>query len=42
MAGFREKCVAEGMDDYLTKPLSLADLEAMIHRTFTAETQTST
>ena len=41
MAGFREKCIAAGMDDYLTKPLRLSDLEEMLSRTFGMQTQTS-
>jgi signal transduction histidine kinase/ActR/RegA family two-component response regulator len=41
MAGFREKCIAQGMDDYLTKPLSQTDLLAIIAKTFSPQTQPS-
>ena len=39
MAGFREKCIAQGMDEYLTKPLNQADLETVINKTFGAPTR---
>ncbi len=39
MAGFREKCVAHGMDDYLTKPLNQTELESMIVKTLGIEPQ---
>jgi two-component system, sensor histidine kinase and response regulator len=32
LMGDREKCLAAGMNDYLTKPLHLADLEAVLER----------
>ncbi|MEM7239548.1 MAG: response regulator, partial [Pseudomonadota bacterium] len=32
MAGDRERCLAAGMTDYLTKPIRKADLVAMIAR----------
>jgi two-component system, sensor histidine kinase and response regulator len=32
MQGEREKCLAVGMDDYLTKPLQPADLQAALER----------
>ena len=32
MAGDREKCLAAGMDDYVTKPFSLEQLERALKR----------
>jgi CheY-like chemotaxis protein len=32
MQGDREKCIAAGMDDYLTKPFNLEQLSAALHR----------
>ena len=32
MQGAREQCLESGMDDYLSKPFSLGDLRAMLHK----------
>jgi CheY-like chemotaxis protein len=32
VSGDREKCITTGMDDYVSKPINLADLSAAIGR----------
>ena len=41
MKGDREKCLAAGTDDYLTKPIRTADLFAVVERLRNAKTNTT-
>ena len=36
MAGDRERCLAAGMDDYITKPMRHAELEQTLRRLLAA------
>jgi CheY-like chemotaxis protein len=38
MQGDRERCLAAGMDDYITKPVKIDEIQAMISRFFGAKT----
>jgi CheY-like chemotaxis protein len=38
MSGDREKCLASGMDDYVSKPISLAELSSAVGRVMAGRT----
>lgn len=40
IAGFREKCVEAGMNDYITKPVDFRELEYTLHRVMSSATGT--